>query len=164
VLDSIITSDAMKAANSIGIASVNPLCSGFLYLINLDVYPRFKYALDNFCEDFCYSDSSIICWILHSLCDAYACLCAFLKSRFATISCDFRGFSLPFGFHAFLHWLYLILAFFVASAILLFHIDFPVGLLTRENTLLFTQYKQILTGKEPEKRIKHREKLVDYNT
>jgi hypothetical protein len=29
----------------------------------LDVYPRFKYALDNFCEDFCYSDSSIICWI-----------------------------------------------------------------------------------------------------
>jgi hypothetical protein len=26
--------------------------------------PRFKYALDNFCEDFCYSDSSIICWIL----------------------------------------------------------------------------------------------------
>jgi hypothetical protein len=31
---------------------------------NLDVYPRFKYALDNFCEDFCYSDSSIICWIL----------------------------------------------------------------------------------------------------
>jgi hypothetical protein len=29
VMDSIITSDAMKAANSIGIASVNPLCSGF---------------------------------------------------------------------------------------------------------------------------------------
>jgi hypothetical protein len=29
VLDSIITSDAMKAANSIGIASVNLLCSGF---------------------------------------------------------------------------------------------------------------------------------------
>jgi hypothetical protein len=29
VLDSIITSDAMKAANSIGIDSVNPLCSGF---------------------------------------------------------------------------------------------------------------------------------------
>ena len=121
VLDSSITSDAMKAANSIGIASVNPLGSGFL-----DVYPRLKYALDNFCEDFCYSDSSIICWILHSLCDASAYLCAFLKSLFATISCDFRGFSLPFGFPAFLHWLYLILAFFVASAILLFHIDFPV--------------------------------------
>jgi hypothetical protein len=30
----------------------------------------------------------------HSLCDAYACLCTFLKSLFATISCDFRGFSL----------------------------------------------------------------------
>jgi hypothetical protein len=44
-------------------------------------------------EDFCYSDSSIICWILHSLCHAYACLCAFLKSRFATISCDFRGYG-----------------------------------------------------------------------
>jgi hypothetical protein len=50
----------------------------------------------------------------HYLCDAYACLCAFLKSLFATTSCDFRGFSLPFGFPAFLHWLYLIFAFFVA--------------------------------------------------
>jgi hypothetical protein len=30
VLDSIMTSDAMKAANSIGIASVNPFCSGFV--------------------------------------------------------------------------------------------------------------------------------------
>jgi hypothetical protein len=37
----------------------------------------------------------------------------FLKSLFATISCDFRDFSLLFGFPAFLHWLYLILAFFV---------------------------------------------------
>jgi hypothetical protein len=39
----------------------------------------------------------------HSLCDAHACLCAFLKSLFATISCDFRGFALPFGIPAFLH-------------------------------------------------------------
>ena len=33
-------------------------------------------------------------------------------------------------------------------------------LLTRESTLLFTQSKQTLTGREPEKRINHRERCT----
>ena len=32
--------------------------------------------------------------------------------------------------------------------------------LVRESTLLFTQSKQTLTGREPEKRIKHRERCT----
>jgi hypothetical protein len=37
---------------------------------------------------------------------------------------------------------------------------FTLELLTRESTLLFTQSKQTLTGREPEKRIKHHERCT----
>ena len=39
-------------------------------------------------------------------------------------------------------------------------ISFFTLVLTRESTLLFTQSKQTLTGREPEKRIKHRDRCT----